>query len=87
MKIELSKDFKRWPRLWSVWCAAGVVLISCMEMASQIGLGIAPLWKEIIPDGYYPIVVASLSTLGVVARFIKQTCLTIKEGEDASPIP
>ena len=72
MKIELSKDFKHWPRLWSVWCAAGVITVSVLEIASQMGLGIAPLWKEIISPDVYPKVVAGLSTLGIVARFIKQ---------------
>ena len=77
--ISLSKDFKHGHKLWSVWCAAGVVILSAMEMASQMGMGIAPLWKEIIPDDKYPVVVAALSSLGIAARFIRQTCLTVKE--------
>ena len=72
MKFELSKDSRHWHRLWSVWCAVAVVIVSGMEMASQMGLGIAPLWKEIIDPDTYPKIVAGLSTLGIVARFIKQ---------------
>lgn len=72
MKFELSKDSRHWHKLWSVWCAAGVMIISVLEVASQMGLGIAPLWKEIISPDVYPKVVAGLSTLGIVARFIKQ---------------
>lgn len=70
--ISLSKDFKYWHKLWSIWCAAAIVIVSALEMASQMGLGIAPLWKEIINPDVYPKVVAGLSTLGIVARFIKQ---------------
>lgn len=70
--ISLSKDFKYWHKLWSIWCAAAIVIVSALEMASQMGLGIAPLWKEIISPDVYPKVVAGLSTLGIVARFIKQ---------------
>lgn len=70
--ISISKDFKHGHKLWSVWCAIGVVLVSVLEVSSQMGLGIAPLWKEIISPDAYPKVVAGLSTLGIVARFIKQ---------------
>ena len=84
MKFELSKDSRHWHRLWSVWCAFAVVVVSCMEIASQMGLGIAPLWKEIIDPDTYPKIVAGLSTLGIVARFIKQSCLSIKENEIVS---
>lgn len=70
--ISISKDFKHGHKLWSIWCAAAIVIVSALEMASQMGLGIAPLWKEIINPDVYPKVVAGLSTLGIVARFIKQ---------------
>ena len=70
--ISISKDFKHGHKLWSVWCAIGVVLVSVLEVSSQMGLGIAPLWKEMINPDVYPKVVAGLSTLGIVARFIKQ---------------
>lgn len=75
----LSKDFKHGHRLWSVWCGIAVALVSAMEIASQMGLGIAPLWKEIIDPETYPKIVAGLSTLGIVARFIKQSCLSVEE--------
>lgn len=70
--ISLSKDFKYGHKLWSIWCAAAIVIVSALEMASQMGLCIAPLWKEIINPDVYPKVIAGLSTLGIVARFIKQ---------------
>lgn len=80
--IALSKDFKHGHRLWSVWCAALIAIVSGMEIASQMGLGIAPLWKEIIDPETYPKIVAGLSTLGIVARFIKQSCLSIEENSN-----
>lgn len=82
--ISLSKDFKHGHRLWSVWCAVAVALVSAMEIASQMGLGIAPLWKEIIDPEAYPKIVAGLSTLGIVARFIKQSCLSVEEEKNVS---
>ena len=83
MKFELSKDFKYGHKLWSIWCSAAIVIVSALEMASQMGLGIAPLWKEIIDPDTYPKIVAGLSTLGIVARFIKQSCLS----QDGGPPP
>lgn len=80
--IQLSKDFRHGHRLWSVWCAIAVALVSAMEIASQMGLGIAPLWKEIIDPETYPKIVAGLSTLGIVARFIKQGCLSIEDNSN-----
>lgn len=82
--ISLSKDFKHGHRLWSVWCAVAVALVSAMEIASQMGLGIAPLWKEIIDPETYPKIVAGLSTLGIVARFIKQSGLHVEEEKHVS---
>lgn len=77
--FTLSKDFKHGHKLWSVWCAVAVAAVSGMEIASQMGLGIAPLWKGIIDPETYPKIVAGLSTLGIVARFIKQSCLHVEE--------
>lgn len=82
--FTLSKDFKHGHKLWSVWCAVAVAAVSGMEIASQMGLGIAPLWKEIIDPETYPKIVAGLSTLGIVARFIKQSCLYVEEEKHVS---
>lgn len=82
--FTLSKDFKHGHKLWSVWCAVAVALVSTMEIASQMGMGIAPLWKEIIDPETYPKIVAGLSTLGIVARFIKQSCLHVEEEKNVS---
>lgn len=82
--ISLSKDVRHWRRLWSVWCSAAVAVVSGLEIASQLGLGVAPLWREILDPETYPKIVAGLSTLGIVARFIKQSCLSVEEEKNVS---
>lgn len=82
--ISLSKDLKHWRRLWSVWLSAAVTVVSGMEIAAQLGLGIAPLWREIVSPETYPKIVASLSTLNIVARFIKQSYLHTEEEKHVS---
>jgi len=82
--ISLSKDIKHWRRLWSVWISVVVTLVSGIEIAAQLGLGIAPLWREIISVETYPKIVATLSTLNIVARFIKQSYLHVEETNHVS---
>lgn len=82
--LELSKDWRVGHRLWSVWWMVSVVIVSVLEVVSQMGGTIIPLWKEVIPREYYPAIVAALSTIGVVARFIKQNNLA-QEHKDAEP--
>lgn len=82
MKLKLSKDAKHWWKLWSVWCSFAALLLTGFEMSAQAGLSIAPLWREIIGEESYLKVMASLMTLSMATRFIRQTCISVKENSD-----
>lgn len=73
--ISLSKDAKHAHRLWSSWISVLVILVSVLEAVHVYGVQLLPIWRDVIPQDSYPIVVASLATAGFVARFLKQSWL------------
>lgn len=82
--IAISKDAKYAHRLWTNWFIAPAAVISVLEIIHLMGVNIIPIWEEIIPDGYYPYVMATLTTLGFITRHLKQRCLSHPEdGHDS----
>lgn len=80
--IKLSKDAKHAHRLWSSWISALVILVSVLESVHVYGAQLLPIWRDVIPQDSYPIVVASLATAGFIARFLKQSWLAHPEVEN-----
>lgn len=82
--FSLSKDAKYAHRLWSVWLSLAVVVVSTLEALHLLGIHVLPLWRDVISQENYPIIVATLGTVGVVARLLRQACLDIKETANES---
>lgn len=79
-KIVLTRDAKHWHKLWSSWLYAGLMIVTVLEGLSQFASAIIPIWQGVLSHEQYVLLVAVVSTMHQVARFIKQKKLT--EGED-----
>lgn len=63
-RVQLTEDAKVWHRLWSNQAA----ILSAITTAQAL----LPFWQGVVPDQYFVIAGAVLSSLAFILRNIKQ---------------